>query len=191
MLDRAWTFHFQRSMYFVVRINSLVYGYGEMNLVITVVQAMACWLVSINSLWPGDTIWQQTWVNIGSGKGLLPEGTKPMPELLLTQSLFTSIHASARGQWVNSLAPGRRARNFKIIIFKLIPWTDISGAACKIVVRWIPQNSIDDKSTLVQVMAWCRQATSHYLSQRWARSMLPYGITRPRWVKQLQETIKT
>ena len=25
----------------------------------------------------------------------------------------------------------------------------------------------DDKSTLVQVMAWCRQATSHYLSQCW------------------------
>ena len=23
----------------------------------------------------------------------------------------------------------------------------------------------DDKSTLVQVMAWCRQATSHYLNQ--------------------------
>ena len=25
----------------------------------------------------------------------------------------------------------------------------------------------DDKSTLVQVMAWCRQATSHYRSQCW------------------------
>ena len=36
--------------------------------------------------------------------------------------------------------------------------------------------------TLVQVLAWCRQATSHYLSQCWPRSMLPYGITRPQWV---------
>ena len=27
--------------------------------------------------------------------------------------------------------------------------------------------SADDKSTLVQVMAWCRQATSHYLNQCW------------------------
>ena len=41
----------------------------------------------------------------------------------------------------------------------------------------------DDKSTLVQVMAWCRQATSHYLSQCWPCSMLPYGVTRPQWVK--------
>ena len=40
----------------------------------------------------------------------------------------------------------------------------------------------DDKSTLVQVMAWCRQATSHYLSQCWPRSMSQYGVTRPQWV---------
>ena len=29
----------------------------------------------------------------------------------------------------------------------------------------------DDKSTLVQVMAWCRQATSYYLIQWWTRSL--------------------
>ena len=32
-------------------------------------------------------------------------------------------------------------------------------------------------------MAWCRLATSHYLSQCWHRSMSPNGITRPQWVK--------
>ena len=37
----------------------------------------------------------------------------------------------------------------------------------------------DDKSTLVQVMAWCRQTTSHYPSQCWPRSLSPYGIARP------------
>ena len=41
----------------------------------------------------------------------------------------------------------------------------------------------DDKSTLVP--AWCRQATNHYLRQWWPRSLPPYGITRPRWVKNL------
>ena len=29
----------------------------------------------------------------------------------------------------------------------------------------MPEDLTDDKSTLVQVMAWCRQATSHYLKQ--------------------------
>ena len=35
---------------------------------------------------------------------------------------------------------------------------------------------IGDQSTLFQVMAWCRQATSHYLSQCWPRSLSPYGV---------------
>ena len=34
-------------------------------------------------------------------------------------------------------------------------------------------------------MDWCRQATSHYLSQWWLRSLSPYGITRPQWVKSI------
>ena len=41
----------------------------------------------------------------------------------------------------------------------------------------------DDQSILVQVMAWCRQAAIHYLSQCWPRSLLSYGVTRPQWVK--------
>ena len=41
----------------------------------------------------------------------------------------------------------------------------------------------EGKSTLVQVMAWCLQATSLYLSQCWPRSVSPYGVTRPQWVK--------
>ena len=31
-------------------------------------------------------------------------------------------------------------------------------------------------------MAWYCQATSHYLSQCWPRSLSPNGITRPQWV---------
>ena len=43
----------------------------------------------------------------------------------------------------------------------------------------MPQDLTDDKSTLVQVMAWCRQAPSHYLKQCWPRSPTQYGVTRP------------
>ena len=45
------------------------------------------------------------------------------------------------------------------------------------------QELIDDKSTLVQVMAWYHQATSHHLSQSWQVSMSRCGLTRPQWVK--------
>ena len=47
-------------------------------------------------------------------------------------------------------------------------------------------HSHDDQSSLVEVMARCRQATSHYLIQCWPRSLLPYGLTRPQWVNTLR-----
>ena len=90
----------------------------------------------------------------------------------------------SRPQWVNSLAPGRFQFNFRWEIFKLTLVNGGWGISYEIALRWMPLNLTDDKSTLVQVMAWCRQATSHYLSQCWPRSMSPYGVTRPQWVNQ-------
>ena len=59
------------------------------------------------------------------------------------------------------------------------------GISCEIAIIWMSLGCTDDQSTLVQVMAWCRQATSHYLSQCWPRSLSPYGATRPQWVKDI------
>ena len=55
----------------------------------------------------------------------------------------------------------------------------------------MPEKLTVDKSTLVQVMAWCRQATSHYLNQCWPRSPTPYGVTRPQWVNSLWPSVAT
>ena len=84
---------------------------------------------------------------------------------------------------LNSLAPGGFENIFQNVFFKLISWIDTLSNSCETVLRRMPQNPSDDKSTLVQVMAWCRQATSHYLSQCCPRSLSPYGVTRPQWVK--------
>ena len=46
----------------------------------------------------------------------------------------------------------------------------------------MPKDLTDDKSTLVQVMVWCHQATNHYLNQCWPRSMSSDGIIRPQKV---------
>ena len=45
------------------------------------------------------------------------------------------------------------------------------NASCEIAPRWMPQNTFDGKSMLLQVTAWCCQATNHYLSQCWTRFM--------------------
>ena len=56
-------------------------------------------------------------------------------------------------------------------LFWMIALIDILCSSCEI------ECHMGDKWTLVQVMAWCCQAASHYLSVK--RSMWPYSITRP------------
>ena len=46
---------------------------------------------TFNSLWPSDAIWRQILVNIGSGNGLLPDGTKPLPEPMLTDHQWSPV----------------------------------------------------------------------------------------------------
>ena len=84
---------------------------------------------------------------------------------------------------VNSLAPGRSGYDSKNWIFNLVLLISFFRSSHDNALRWMPQDLTDDKSTLVQVMAWCRQATSHYLSQCWLSSLSPY-VARPQWVKQ-------
>ena len=72
--------------------------------------------------------------------------------------------------WINSVAPGEFEWNFKQVIFKLMLMIDDYTVSCEIALKWMPLDPTDEKSTLVQVMAWCRQAPSDYLSQCWPRS---------------------
>ena len=107
------------------------------------------------------------------------------------------------------LTPERYGNNFTSVFFKLIlgilpswiffifsstlvltPSIDVvfelsMSISCLIGIRWVPQNPINGMSTLVQVMACCRQATSYYLSQCWPTFMSLYGISRPQWVDVL------
>ena len=81
------------------------------------------------------------------------------------------LHPTNTGDF-NSFAPEKFEWNFRHVIFKHILVIDGWGISCEIVLKLMSLDFTDDQSTLVQVMAWCRQATSHYLSQCWPRSML-------------------
>ena len=98
--------------------------------------------------------------------------------------MIDTINVLNRLKDLNSLAPRKFERNFTYVIFKRILVIDDWGISCEIALTWKPQDLTDDKSILVQVMAWCRQATSHYPSQCWPSSLSPYGVTRPQWVKR-------
>ena len=109
-------------------------------------------------------------------------GAKPLSEPMIV-SLLTHICVTWP-QWVNSLAPVRFEWNSREVIFKLISVIDSWITSCEIALRCMSLDLTDDKSRLVQVMSSCYQATNHYLSEGWPRSMSSYGVTRPPWDKQ-------
>ena len=51
----------------------------------------------------------------------------------------------------------------------------------------MPQDLTDDKSTLVQAVAWCHQTTSHYPNQYRQGFMMQHGTTRPQQVNLTTE----
>ena len=94
-------------------------------------------------------------------------------------SRFTSNTSPCdEGSLLKSLSPKRFKRNFGWVLFKSITVIDGWDTCCEIAHRRMSLDLTDDKSTLVQVMAWCHQATSHYLSQCWPSFLLLYGVTR-------------
>ena len=108
--------------------------------------------------------------------------------ILETWRYSVLVHICRAGTSINSLAPGRPGCHFKTAIFNPVLLIAIFTSSNDDALRWMPWDLIDDKSTLVHVMAWCRQETSHYLSQCWPSSMSPYGVTRPQWVKDLMSS---
>ena len=73
------------------------------------------------------------------------------------------------------LCPEKFEWNFRYVIFKRILLIAAWGISCEIAMIKMSLKFTDGQSTLVQVMAWCRQATSHYLSQCWPRSLTSLG----------------
>ena len=135
------------------------------------------------------------WVNIGTGNGqhqaITRTNADSISEVLwhLPKNNFKVIaqaiilYYEFKNHTLTHCPQGRFEWNLMQVIFKLISVIDGWGISCETAVRWMSLDLSDDKSALVLVMAWCRQATSHYLSQCWPRSLTPYGVTRPQWVK--------
>ena len=104
---------------------------------------------------------------------------------LFDVAVFTSVSQ------ITSLAPGGFGCDYKNGIFNLVLLIGIFRHSHDNALRRMLWDLTDDKSTLLQVMAWCRQATSHYLNQCWLSSLSLYGLARPQWVKLLSTVVAT
>ena len=114
----------------------------------------------------------------GSSTDDLLQGDDGQLSLLL---LLVKIQSTT--EWLSTHCP---LGNLNVIfVMWFSTYFDDWGISYEIALRWLSLDLTDEKSTLVQLMAWCRQASSHYLSQCWPSSMLPYGITRPQWINSL------
>ena len=138
-------------------------------------------------LWPCGSVLHHSGVSTRGTRGTVqPSATAPVlpdPAPGHQHHHREGLREGCSGGWdFKSLAPGRCGSNSKSIIFKPIMQNNSLVIQCKSALRWMSHKLTNEKSTLVQVMAWCHQAASHYLSQCWLRFMAPYGVTRPQWV---------
>ena len=94
------------------------------------------------------------------------------------------MHSYSRDQEKNDqlIGPLEISVRFWNTIFNLVLLTVFFRSSPGDATGRMPHEPTDDKRTLFQVMPWCRQATSHYMSQCWSRFMLPYGVTSPQYV---------
>ena len=125
------------------------------------------------------------WVRIYTYSGFCSQSGKTC-YLMLSQSRDWMLKLLyCLGLWeatetpVNSISHGWCSCTFKSEIFKAISRRDILG----IQLMNATHDLGNDYSALFQVMAWCRQALSHYLRQHWSRFFSLYGFIRPQWVK--------
>ena len=76
-----------------------------------------------------------------------------------------------------------------VVVLKLSPVNKCGFSSWTFYGKWISgeclRSPLKSNQLWFQVMTWYHQATSHYLSQCWPRSILPYDITRPLWIKRL------
>ena len=95
-------------------------------------------------------------------------GDKPLSESMV-------VNLTDVDMWRMYLSLGPNELNS----YRIVAW-----AYTEYTLRWMPQKLTDKKPTLVQVMACCHQATSHYLNQCWRSNPIPYGVTGPQWVNK-------
>ena len=171
LIGRVYTQNYPCFCYFRIFLRSPVYCRRDGTLILMVIGFKS----SLSNHWNHIFLHCVPWKRWLPGIVILD-----VPVTYITRSKFITMFADG----LNSLAPGRF--KFRLEIFKPILVNDGWGISYEIALRRMPQDLTDGKSTLVQVMASCRQATSHYLSQFWPRSMSSNGITRPQWVDMVR-----
>ena len=85
-----------------------------------------------------------------------------------------------------SLDPGRRGNNFKIVIFMLLVKVICPSSEIALRWTWMPQNTFDDKSTLVQVPSGNKRGVCRHIVSLGYNVLIKFNKTT-RWYRQQTE----
>ena len=77
--------------------------------------------------------------------------------------------------WFNSLTIGASDCHIKNITLKYLFMTNVKNTSVANICKCVSEDLDDGKSSLVGIMAWYHQATSHYLNQCWTWYLVPLG----------------
>ena len=83
---------------------------------------------------------------------------------------------------LNTLRPRQNGRHFADDIFKLIFLNENVWISIKISLKFVPQGSINNIPTLVQIMAWRRPGDKPLSGPMMFRLPTHICVTRPQWV---------
>ena len=92
-------------------------------------------------------------------------------------------------EYVNSLSPVKCGYDLECVNYEHNLGIYILSNQVNITLEWMPEDVVDNKSTSVPVIAWCREATSHYMNEFWLRTSKPYDVTRAQSVKCATPTL--
>ena len=104
-------------------------------------------------------------------------GDKPLSKPMMV-SLLMHI-CDTWPQWVNTRRPIQSGQHLGDNFFKCILLNENEYILIQFSLKFVPKGLINDKSALVEIMAWCWQATRHYLNRCRARCVMPFGFTKP------------
>ena len=80
--------------------------------------------------------------------------------------------------FINLLVCGICGSNVKSVISKRMWWIKFMSTSCEIALMWMSHHTFGYRSTLVRVMTWYCNVTSHPVGQYWLKSTSPYFMLK-------------
>ena len=110
-----------------------------------------------------DGLVQDCSISITNALEILESCTKPSIYSIRSHKIFCPLKSQ-------HMKPNKMAAILQTTFWNAFSWRKNHCILVQISLKSVPRDSTYNEPVLVQLMAWCKQATSHFLIQWWPRS---------------------